>query len=112
MLRLRFDDYVRVTRSLTLRAPTACTRVLRAAACDLLARAEPMIAERGLTLIGVALTNLADEIPIQLELPLARERDLDTTLDRVRDRFGRAAITRAVLVGRPEDPSVPLLPDP
>jgi DNA polymerase IV len=29
----------------------------------------------------------------------------------VRDRFGTAAITRAVLLGRDQGPSVPLLPD-
>jgi DNA polymerase-4 len=31
--------------------------------------------------------------------------------DIVRDRFGSASITRAVLLGRDNDPSVPLLPD-
>ncbi|MGO9900525.1 MAG: DNA polymerase IV [Solirubrobacteraceae bacterium] len=111
VLRLRFEDYSRATRSLTMRAPTAQTRAIRAAAGELLALARPLIESRGLTLIGVALTNLADEVPIQLELPLQRSRDLDTTLDRVKDRFGTAAITRGALIGRAEDPSVPLLPD-
>jgi DNA polymerase-4 len=36
---------------------------------------------------------------------------LDATLDSVRDRFGRAAITPAVLLGRDHGQSVPLLPD-
>lgn len=36
---------------------------------------------------------------------------LDETLDTVRDRFGSAAITRAVLLGHDGDPTVPLLPD-
>jgi DNA polymerase-4 len=111
VLRLRFDDYSRATRSLTMRAPTAQTRKIRAAAGELLLLARGLIDSRGLTLIGVALTNLADEVPIQLELPLQRGRDLDATLDRVKDRFGTAAITRGVLVGRAEQPSVPLLPD-
>jgi DNA polymerase-4 len=111
VLRLRFEDYSRATRSLTMRAPTAQTRAIRAAASELLALARPLIESRGLTLIGVALTNLADEVPIQLELPLQRSRDLDTTLDRVKDRFGTAAITRGVLIGRAEDRTVPLLPD-
>jgi DNA polymerase-4 len=36
---------------------------------------------------------------------------IDSTLDEVRDRFGSAAVTRAVLLGRNHGPSVPLLPD-
>ncbi len=111
VLRLRFDDYSRATRSLTMGVPDARTPAIRAAALELLQGASGLIEERGLTLIGVALTNLADEAPIQLELPLERSRDLDVTLDRVKDRFGSAAITRGVLIGRSEHPSVPLLPD-
>ncbi len=111
VLRLRFDDYSRATRSLTLGVPDARTPAIRAAALELLQGASGLIEERGLTLIGVALTNLTDEAPIQLELPLERSRDLDMTIDRVKDRFGSAALTRGVLIGRAEHPSVPLLPD-
>jgi DNA polymerase-4 len=72
-----------------------------------------MIADRGITLLGGALSNLADEDPFQLALPFERQRatQLDTALDAVRDRFGKAAVTRAVLLGRPDDLEVPLLPD-
>jgi DNA polymerase-4 len=61
----------------------------------------------------VALGNLGDEGAIQLALPFGGESAtaLDTTLDDIRDRFGSGAITRAVLVGRDQGPSVPLLPD-
>ena len=71
----------------------------------------PLIERRGLTLIGVALANLADEGAIQLELPLDRARHLDATLDRVRERFGAGALTRGVLVGRDPGLTVPMLPD-
>jgi DNA polymerase-4 len=71
----------------------------------------PLIRRRGLTLIGITLTNLGDEGAIQLSLPFNRARDLDAALDRVRDRFGSDAITRGVLVGRDPGISVPLLPD-
>jgi DNA polymerase-4 len=73
----------------------------------------PMIESRGLTLLGVALGNLGDGRAIQLALPLERYAygALDATLDDIRDRFGSAAITRAVLLGRDEGLSVPLLPD-
>jgi DNA polymerase-4 len=47
-------------------------------------------------------------------LPLDGEDDddsLDRALDAVRDRFGTAAVTRGVLLGRDLGPSIPLLPD-
>ena len=70
-----------------------------------------MVERRGLTLVGVTLANLEDADAIQLALPFERHRVLDATIDIVRDRFGSAAITRAVLLGRDEGPWVPLLPD-
>ena len=111
VLRLRFDDYSRATRSYTLSDPTAQTRAILATARALLATAAPMIESRGLTLVGVALTNLEDDSASQLSFPLDRQRALDATVDAVRDRFGSAAITRAVLLGRDEGLTVPMLPD-
>jgi DNA polymerase-4 len=111
MLRLRFDDYTRATRSHTLPEPTAHTHAILQIANGLLAASLPLIERRGLTLIGVALANLADEGAVQLELPLDRARNLDATLDRVRERFGAGALTRGVLVGRDPGLTVPMLPD-
>jgi DNA polymerase-4 len=73
----------------------------------------PMIEGKGITLLGVALGNLKDGGAIQLALPLdhARSSALDTALDDIRDRFGSTAITRAVLLGRDQGLTVPLLPD-
>ncbi|MEV4053088.1 DNA polymerase IV [Amycolatopsis sp. NPDC049688] len=112
-IRLRFADFSRATRSHTLTDPTAGTGVLLAAARELLVAALPLIADRGLTLLGAALSNLADDNPFQPTLPFERERatELDTALDAVRDRFGKTAVTRAVLLGRPDDLEVPMLPD-
>ncbi|MEV7096175.1 DNA polymerase IV [Amycolatopsis sp. NPDC051045] len=112
-IRLRFADFSRATRSHTLTDPTAGTGVLLAAARDLLDAAQPLIADRGITLLGAALSNLADENPFQPALPFERQRatELDSALDAVRDRFGKAAVTRAVLLGRPDDLEVPMLPD-
>jgi DNA polymerase IV len=110
VLRLRFDDFSRVTRSDTIAEATARTETVLAVARGLLTSAMPLIRERGITLIGVTFTNLTDDRAIQLALPLGRP-PVDTTLDEVRDRFGSAAITRAVLLGRDHGPSVPLLPD-
>ncbi len=113
VLRMRFDDFSRATRSHTLPEATAQTQTILATARGLLAAATPMIQRQGLTLVGVALANLHDDGAIQLALPFDRHRagDLDATLDDVRDRFGSAAVTRAVLLGRDQGESVPLLPD-
>ena len=69
-LRLRFDDFSRATRSHTLLQATAQTRTCLRAARELLAASAPLIRERGLTLIGIAVSNLADDLPLQLALPL------------------------------------------
>jgi DNA polymerase-4 len=111
VLRLRFDDFSRATRSHTLAHITQETEPILATARTLLATAAPTIAQRGLTLVGVALGNLEDARAIQLVLPFNRRRALDATVDNVRDRFGSAAITRAVLLGRDQGLSVPLMPD-
>jgi DNA polymerase-4 len=111
VLRLRFGDFTRATRSYTIAEPTAHTQTILRTAHALLRMSMPVIERRGLTLIGVALTNLADEGAIQLTLPFNRRRELDATIDTVRDRFGTGAITRGVLVGRDPGVWVPLLPD-
>jgi DNA polymerase IV len=112
-LRMRFDDFSRATRSHTLPEATAQTQTILATARGLLAAATPMIRRQGLTLVGVSLANLHDDGAIQLALPFDRHRAgaLDATLDELRDRFGAAAVTRAVLLGRDQGLSVPLLPD-
>jgi DNA polymerase-4 len=113
MLRLRFDDFSRATRSHTLPHPTAQTQIVLAAARSLFTAALPMIDRRGLTLIGVAIANLDDDLPVQLCLPLDPDNGalLDAALDEIRGRFGSAAVTRAALLGRPTGLTVPLLPD-
>jgi DNA polymerase-4 len=113
VLRLRFADFARATRSHTLVHPTTDTEVLLATARTLLRTAMPTIYDRGCTLVGISLTNLDDEEALQLMLPFDEVPPgaLDTALDDVRDRFGTTAVTRAVLLGRDPGLSVPLLPD-
>jgi DNA polymerase IV len=111
VLRLRFDDFTRATRSQTLAEPTAHTHTILATATGLLEQARPLIERRGITLIGVALANLADEAGVQLALSFDRTRELDATLDLVRERFGGGAITRGVLVGQDSGLTVPMLPE-
>jgi DNA polymerase IV len=113
VLRLRFDDFSRATRSHTLPHSTGQTQVVLDAARSLLALAQPLIAERGITLIGFAIANLDDDLPLQLRLPLDGPDGalLDAALDEIRNRFGPSAVTRAVLLGRPPGQAMPLLPD-
>ena len=101
-LRLRFDDFGRATRSHTLAEATGRTDTILAAARDLLGAATPLIEQRGLTLVGVAVGNLAPDSAVQLALPFGGEGagGLDAALDAVRARFGTRALGRAVHLGR------------
>ena len=113
VLRLRFDDFSRATRSHTLADATADTETILGTARALLALATPMITSQGITLLGISLSNLADDTDFQLTLPFERQPAgaLDASLDALRERFGAQAVTRAVLIGRDPGLSVPLLPD-
>ncbi len=113
MLRLRFDDFTRASRSRTLARPTARTSVVLEAVRDLVSVALPLIRDRGgLTLIGIAVGNLDDDSG-QLELPFERRPSaaLDAAMDDIRERFGSGSLTRGVLLGRDTGHSMPSLPD-
>ena len=113
VLRLRFDDFTRATRSQTLLQATASTETILRAARELVAGALPLLERRGVTLVGISVANLVDATPMQLALALdgRRTSELDEAIDAVRDRFGSAALTRGVLVGRAAGLEMPLLPD-
>jgi DNA polymerase IV len=113
VLRLRFDDFTRATRSQTLPEATAHTQALLRSARELLNASMPMVRARGITLIGVSLTNLHDggAIQLALDLDVRRTGALDAAVDAVRDRYGSKAIVRAVLLHRDEGTIAPLLPD-
>jgi DNA polymerase IV len=110
-LRLRFDDFTRATRSHTLPSPTCRTSAILETAETLLANGMALIEERGVTLIGLSLSNLVEDGAGQLDLPVDRRRGLDQALDTVRDRYGADVITRAVLLGRNTGFEMPVLPD-
>jgi DNA polymerase IV len=112
-LRLRYDDFSRATRSRTMWQPTASTQVVLRIVRALLRAAMPSIDQRGLTLLGVTISNLDNGGgAIQLELPLdGPDRvALDHALDELRRRFGPTAVTRATLVGRSDRLAPSLLP--
>ena len=114
VLRLRFDDFGRATRSHTMARATASTDAILDAARGLVAAAAPLIAERGLTLVGFAVSNIDRHGAQQLELPFEEHADtvaIDDAVDQVRRRYGISAVTRGVLVGRDPGLEMPHLPD-
>ena len=113
VLRLRFDDFSRATRSHTLRRATANTQAILDTARELLAVAVPLIERRGITLVGISVGNLEDGRTVQLSLPFDPHSTdaLDAALDEVWSRFGSGAVTRAVLLDGGRGIAMPLLPD-
>ena len=113
VLRMRFGDYTRATRSHTLAWPTCETQTILEAERALLTAALPLIERDGLTMIGVSVSNLENADAIQLRLPFDRRSNaaIDTVIDKLRNRFGSNAVVRATLLGRDTGMSMPLLPD-
>ena len=95
VLRLRFGDYKRATRSRTLSHATAGSEPILAAARSLAREAMPEMKRRGVTMVGITVQGLGDGAAVQLELPIGRSSpQLDRALDEVRERFGSGAVSR------------------
>jgi DNA polymerase-4 len=113
VLRLRFGDFAKATRSHTVHPASDRTGVLLSVTRELLASARPEIAERGITLVGVSLSQLAHTDSLQPELPINWDDGarLDSVLDAVRDRFGATSVGRATQLDRDPGWSTPVLPE-
>ena len=118
VLRLRFHDFEKATRSRSLTDPTDSTETILAVARGLLEEAMPLIRDRGCTLIGLSLTNMSSHGAVQLAFDFgtadraeAHAAELDVAVDALRGRFGRDAITRGTLVHRQHGDDAPMLPD-
>lgn len=123
ILRLRFDDFSRATRSHTLGRATQHTPTVLRTVRLLLETAGPLIRERGITLVGISVTNFDAGDAVQLELPFDRHGcsggelptsagfALDEAIDEVKHKFGNRSLTRAVLLHRRQDLDMPMLPD-
>jgi DNA polymerase-4 len=117
VLRLRFDDFTRATRSHTMPWATSSTAPILSTARQLVAGAAPMIAQRGLTLVGFAVAGIDRSGAQQLRLPFGEPNrraagdDIDAAIDRVRRRYGKSALTPAVLLGRDAGFDMPHPPD-
>jgi DNA polymerase-4 len=113
-LRLRFNDFGRATRSHTLPWATCSTETILATARQLVAAAAPLTADRGLTLVGFAVSEIDRSGAEQMMLPFttgAEPAAVDAAVDSVRRRYGKSALTRGVLVGRDPGLEAPHLPD-
>jgi DNA polymerase-4 len=112
-VKARYGDFTTITRSRTLARPTDLAAVVAATARSLL---DDVDVERGLRLLGVHVSQLAppsDEAQGVLDLglegddpsvPDERRDAVERAVDSVRERFGNAAVTPAVLVRR-RDPA-------
>jgi len=97
-LKLRFGDFTTKTVQETLPAPTESTDAITSAAHRLLkAQWNPGV---GVRLLGVGVSGF-EEVPTQLELPVAdegeardteRRRAIEQTVDKLRERFGDGAV--------------------
>lgn len=103
-VRVRFPGPRLRTRSHTLQAPTASTSALADLGMVLLDRAMEGCADPA-TLVGISLSNLTTDVILQLELEVdagdvlragsgkdLRRRALDSSVDGVRERFGRESL--------------------
>jgi DNA polymerase-4 len=113
VVRLRFDDFSRATRSRTLAHATAHTATVLDVVRTLLRDARPLVIDRGLTLVGVAVSNLEGTDAVQLPLPFERRSTapLDEALDHLRERFGSSSVRRAATLRYGDGLAVPMLPD-
>jgi DNA polymerase-4 len=111
-LRLRFEDFSRATRSQTMPWATSSTQPILTTARQLIATAAPLIAEKGLTLVGFAVSGIDRSGAQQLMLPFNEDSlAVDAAIDEIHRRYGRSALTRAVLVRRDPGLEMPQLPD-
>lgn len=103
-VRARFTDMASVTRSKTLRGPTASSAVLYRTGSALVDKILADHPNRGLNLLGVSVSNLERGSTLQLELGVEddeaspgnpRELELqalDEAVDALREKFGRRAV--------------------
>jgi DNA polymerase-4 len=112
-VRVRFVGLRSITRSVTLPVPISTTLTLTEISIELASSAlSDHPGEREITLLAVSVSQLVDELPLQLELPLGLEGDrhragtaagsarwaLDRALDAIRARFGRDAVGYATVM--------------
>jgi len=103
-IKLRWEDFTTLTRQTTLPHPTQDDEVIIAAALALFQDNWPHA--RPVRLIGVGISNF-EQAPQQLELwtteETKRKRDLQNTLDTLKQRFGDHSVQRAINIKKAPD---------
>ena len=112
-LRFRHDDMSRSTRSHTFDQATMDTDAVLEGARSLLDARWVDLEDIGITLLGLALSNLDDASAVQLGLPFtSRSRPArDAVVDSVREKFGTSSIGRATIADQ-RHIEMPMLGDP
>ncbi|RJX35429.1 MAG: DNA polymerase IV [Desulfurivibrio sp.] len=98
-LKVKYHDFISISRSLTLTRPTNDSRELYQAALSLLPRTQA--GSKPVRLVGIAVDKLQDDsLPRQLDLFGGKKTDrqeLNRALDRINARFGAHTIKPATL---------------
>jgi len=100
-LKVKYHDFVQITRSSTLGEPTDDSREIFQICCDLLGKTE--VGRRPVRLLGISLSQLSDlDETKQLALFAANEPDkrrkLNRALDTISEKFGDRAIVPGTLL--------------
>jgi DNA polymerase-4 len=108
-VKIRRQDFTTYTRQKHIEPATQETRLIARVAADLL---DGWLGEQpraALRLLGVAVSDLGEEVQGDLfaATDATRNRQLDTAVDRIRERFGNVALRRASSLEKPS----PALPD-
>jgi DNA polymerase-4 len=109
-LKVKFGDFTRISRAASFEEPTDLAEPLYKAAVQLL-RKSVSLSGRGVRLLGIAATRLEESgqtTSLFPDVEAGRQRDVATAVDRLRERFGEEAITRATLLeGREKTTGTP-----
>ena len=103
-VKIRRKDFTTYTRQRHFEPPTQETRVIARLAAELLdtwLREQPRAALR---LLGVGVSELGPDVqPDLFAAPQStKNRQLDATVDQIRQKFGSVALTRASSLEKPE----------
>jgi len=103
---IRYNDFTTITRQKTI-TPSYLTRDIYRTGVELLG--EHWDRRRPIRLLGIGISNIDDDIPVQLsifdineELPdrVKKEEKLERAIDSIRSRFGSDVVKRATLIDK------------
>lgn len=101
-LKVKYHDFVQITRSITLQEPTDDGRKIFQSCCDLLSKTE--VGKRAVRLFGISLSQLdpADEerqlALFEEKMEAAKRKKLNRALDTILDKYGDEAVVLGTLL--------------